>query len=120
MEILHGGAAVISDEDYTHAEGARRYRVAISKAMGARDIAQTVSLYREGLSPARRNPTAEEVLFVASGDGACLIDGHRYQLAQGTAVYVPPASICQIDSLGKLVIVSVRCPEDDSETVATV
>jgi len=120
MEILHGGAAVISDENYTHAEGARRYRLPISKAMGARDIAQTVSVYGEGLSPARRNPTAEEVLYVASGDGACLIDGHRYQLAQGTAVYVPPASICQIDSSGELVIVSVRCPDDDSETVQAV
>ena len=120
MEILHGGAAVISDEDYTHTEGAQRSRVPISKAMGARDIAQTVSVYGEGLSPARRNPTAEEVLYVASGEGACLIDGHRYQLAPGTAVYVPPASTCQIDSLGELVIISVRCPEDDSETVAAV
>ena len=88
--------------------------------MGARDIAQTVSLYGEGLSPARRNPLAEEVLYVVEGEGACLIDGHRYQLAQGTAVYVPPASTCQIDSLGSLLIVSVRCPEDEPETVEAV
>lgn len=120
MERLHGGAAVISDTDYPQAEGARRYRTPISKTMGARDIAQTVSVYGEGLSPARRNPTAEEVLYVASGEGACLIDGHRYRLAPGTAVYVPPASICQIDSRGELVIIGVRCPEDESEAVAAV
>ena len=120
MEILHGGAAVIGDGDYTHTEGARRYRIPVSKAMGARDIAQTVNVYGEGLSPAHRNPIAEEVLYVASGEGACLIDGHRYHLLPGTAVYVPPASICQVDSLGELVIIGVRCPEDDSETVAAV
>src|SRR5689334_10339730 len=120
MERLHGGAAVISDQDYTHSEGTRRYRLPISKAMGARDIAQSVSLYDEGWSPARRNPIAEEVLYVARGEGACLIDGHRYQLAAGTAVYVPPASTCQIESPGQLIIVSVRCPEDDAETVEAV
>ncbi|MFL6213100.1 MAG: cupin domain-containing protein [Blastocatellia bacterium] len=120
MEILHGGAAVISDEGYTHDEGTRRYRIPISKAMGARDIAQTVSLYDEGLSPARRNPTAEEVLYVVSGEGVCLIDGHRYGLAAGTAVYMPPASTCQIESRGQLAIISVRCPEDDAETVDAV
>jgi mannose-6-phosphate isomerase-like protein (cupin superfamily) len=120
MEILHGGAAVISDEDYTHGEGTRRFRIPVSKAMGARDIAQTVSLYEEGLSTARRNPSAEEVLYVASGEGACWIDGHRYRLEPGTAVYVPPASTCQVESRGQLTIVSVRCPEDDAETVDAV
>ena len=120
MDILHGGAAVISGESYVHVEGTRRYRTPISQVMGARDIAQTVSLYDKGLSPARRNPTAEEVLYVASGEGACLIDGHRYSLAAGTAVYVPPASTCQIESLGQLAIVSVRCPEDESETVEAI
>ena len=117
MERLHGGAAVISDEGYTHAEGSRRYRIPVSKAMGARDIAQSISLFNEGRSRAWRNPTAEEVLYVASGEGACLIDGHRYQLAPGTAVYVPPASTCQIASRGALVVVSVRCPEDETEAV---
>ena len=120
METLSGGAAVISDEAYTHHEGTRRYRIPISKAMGARDIAQTVSLYDEGLSPARRNPTAEEVLYVASGEGACLIDGHRYPLTPGTAVYVPPAAVCQVESADQLLIIGVRCPEDDAEMAEAV
>jgi mannose-6-phosphate isomerase-like protein (cupin superfamily) len=88
--------------------------------MGARDIAQSVSLYRPGLAPARRNPVAEEVLYIVSGEGACLIDGHRYEVAPGTAVYVPPASVCQIDTAGEMVVVSVRCPEDDSQSVEPV
>jgi mannose-6-phosphate isomerase-like protein (cupin superfamily) len=120
MERLHGGATVISDEGYTHTEGTRQYRIPVSKTSGARDIAQTVSRYGEGQSQAWRNPTAEEVLYVASGEGACLIDGHRYQLAPETAVYVPPASTCQVDSRGALVIISVRCPEDDPQTVEAV
>jgi mannose-6-phosphate isomerase-like protein (cupin superfamily) len=117
METLQGGAAVISGGDYTHNEGTERYRVPVSKAIGARDITQTVSLFGEGLSPARRHPIAEEVLYVVSGEGACRIDGHRYALAAGTAVYVPPASVRQIESSGELVIVSVCCPEDEAETV---
>src|SRR5205085_8539357 len=120
MYIGNKGAATIHNEGYTHSEGAWRYRVPISKTMGARDIAQTVSLYDKGLSPARRNPTAEEVLYVVSGEGACLIDGHRYRLAAGTAVYVPPASTCQIESRDPLAIVSVRCPEDEAESVEAV
>ena len=120
METLHGGAAVINDGDYTHSEGTRRYRVPVSRQMGAHDIAQSVSIYAPGLAPARRNPVAEEVLYVVSGEGACLIDGHRYRLAPGTAVYVPPASVCQIDSLAEMLIVSVRCPEDESETVEAI
>ncbi|HEY7913077.1 MAG TPA: cupin domain-containing protein [Blastocatellia bacterium] len=117
--ILEGGAAVIPGGNYESLEGARRYRTPISRRMGARDISQTLSLYLPGHAPARRNPVAEEVLYVVRGSGACFINGFHYELSPGTACFVPPGSICQIetDAKSELEIVSVRCPEDDSEIV---
>ncbi|HLG13336.1 MAG TPA: cupin domain-containing protein [Blastocatellia bacterium] len=116
MTILSGGCSVIQGGEYTGAEGTRRFKLPISRAMGARDIAQSVSTYSAGASPARRNPVGEEVLYVVSGLGAINIDGHRYPLAEGTGVYIPPGSIYQIENTGdegELEIVSVCCPEDD-------
>jgi mannose-6-phosphate isomerase-like protein (cupin superfamily) len=121
MKALSGGAAVIERGELTEAEGTRRYRVPISRAMGARDIAQAVSVYSEGLSSARRNPVGEEVIYVVSGTGTCFIDGYSYALEAGTAVYIPPGSVYQIENLDErgravsdLEIVSVICPEDEN------
>ncbi|MEK6304370.1 MAG: cupin domain-containing protein [Acidobacteriota bacterium] len=115
MTDLAGKATVIEAGELEGKEGSRRYRVPISKAMGSRDIAQTISVYAAGISSARRNPTGEEVLYVVRGEGSCYIDGHRYALAPGTAVFVPPGSVHQIDNSGggDLEIVSVCCPEDE-------
>jgi mannose-6-phosphate isomerase-like protein (cupin superfamily) len=119
MTILSCGAAVIEDGPLSDSEGVRRFRVPISRAMGARDIAQTISQYSRGFAPTRRNPEGEEVLYVVSGAGDCYIDGHRYRLEPGVGVYIPPSSICQIgntaeldDHREQLNIVSVCCPED--------
>lgn len=128
MKILVGGAAVIERGELTEVEGTRRFRVPISKTMGARDIAQYVSSYGEGLSLSRRNPAAEEVVYVLSGSGVCYIDGYSYALEPGTAVYIPPGSAYQFENLDQrgrgvedLEVISVRCPEDDAEVgIATV
>jgi mannose-6-phosphate isomerase-like protein (cupin superfamily) len=115
MTVLSGGATVIEGGELTAIEGSRRYRVPISKATGARDIAQTISIYSPGVAPARRNPVGEEVLYIVRGKGSCLIDGHRYTLAPGTAVFVPPGSVYYIDNSGEgdLEVISVCCPEDE-------
>ena len=114
MTVLSGGATVIEGGELTAIEGSRRYRVPISKAMGARDIAQTISIYSPGVAPARRNPVGEEVCYVVRGEASCYIDGHLYALAAGTAVFIPPGCVCHIDnSDGDLEIVSVCCPEDE-------
>lgn len=124
MKALSGGAAVIERSELTHTEGTRHYRVPISRAMGARDIAQFVSAYSEGVSSARRNPVAEEVIYVVSGSGTCFIDGYSYTLAPGTGVYIPPGSVYQIENLddrgrgvSDIEIVSVCCPEDEEAQV---
>jgi mannose-6-phosphate isomerase-like protein (cupin superfamily) len=118
MNVLAGGATVIDGGELAEVEGSRRYRVPISKSTGARDISQTISVYAPGISPARRNPIGEEVLFVVRGEGACYVNGHRYAMAGGTAVFVPPGSAYHIENTGKvdLQIVSVCCPEDATET----
>jgi quercetin dioxygenase-like cupin family protein len=114
MTVLSGGATVIEGGELTAMEGSRRYRVPISKAIGARDIAQTISIYSPGVAPARRNPVGEEALYVVRGEASCYIDGHQYALAAGAAVFIPPGCVCHIDnSDGDLEIVSVCCPEDD-------
>lgn len=124
MKALSGGATVIERGELTQTEGTRRYRVPISQAMGARDIAQFVSVYSEGVSSARRNPVGEEVIYVVNGSGTCYIDGYSYALTPGTAVYIPPGSVYQIENLddrgrgvSDLEIVSVCCPEDEDTEV---
>jgi mannose-6-phosphate isomerase-like protein (cupin superfamily) len=121
MKILSGGATVIAGGDYTESEGARRYRVPISREMGAHDIAQAISVYSQGRAPARRNPLGEEVLYIVRGAGACYIDGYRYPVQAGTGVYIPPGSAYVLENgdVTELEVVSVRCPEDeDSEAGA--
>src|SRR6266478_981917 len=124
MKHLSEGAAVIDPTELNQRDGTRRYRMPISRAMGARDIAQYVSRYSEGVSSARRNPVGEEVIYVVNGSGTCFIDGYSYALAPGTAVYIPPGSVYQIENLddrgrgvSELGIVSVCCPEDEDSEV---
>src|SRR5262245_13097344 len=124
MKSLSGGVAVIQPAKFSATEGTRRYRVPISRATGARDIGQSINAYSEGVSPARRNPTGEEVLYVVNGGGTCYIDGYSYELAPGTAVYVPPGSIYHIENLddrgrgvSDLEIVAVCCPEDNETQI---
>ncbi|HEY7546908.1 MAG TPA: cupin domain-containing protein [Blastocatellia bacterium] len=114
MKILSGGAAVISLAEFTSTEGTRRFRTPISAAMGARDIAQTVSVYSPGLAPSRRNTVSEETLYLLRGSGRCNINGCRYDLHPGTAVYIPPAAAYQIANTSEeeMEIVSVCCPEE--------
>jgi mannose-6-phosphate isomerase-like protein (cupin superfamily) len=99
MEPLSGGAVVIARGELAQKDGTRRYRTAISRKMGARDIAQYVNAYSEGVSKARRNPVGEEVIYVVNGNGICYIDGYSYSLDAGTAVYIPPGSVYQIENL---------------------
>lgn len=115
MKILHAGAAVIASQEFAEQEGTRRYRIPVSRAMGSRDIAQTISIYSEGCAPARRNPLAEEVLYIVRGKGRCNIDGFAYALEPGIALYIPPGVASQVEATSELEIVSVCCPEDEAE-----
>src|SRR5947207_12807773 len=124
MRISSDGVTVIEASELTQREGTRRYRVPVTRAMGARDIAQFVNAYSEGVSSAHRNPIGEEVIYVIKGSGTCYIDGYNYALEPGTAVYVPPGSVYQIENIDErgrgvpdIETVSVCCPEDDDAHV---
>jgi mannose-6-phosphate isomerase-like protein (cupin superfamily) len=124
MKHLSEGAAVIDAGELDQRDGTRRYRMPISRAMGARDIAQYVSRYSEGVSSARRNPVGEEVIYIINGSGTCFIDGYSYPIEAGTAVYIPPGSVYQFENLDErgrgvsdIETVSVCCPEDEDAQV---
>jgi mannose-6-phosphate isomerase-like protein (cupin superfamily) len=103
------------DEGGYVTEGSRRYRRPISRRSGSVQIAQTISHYGQGSSPARQNPVGDEVHYVVRGRGAAWIDGTRSELEQGTAVYTPAGSVCAFENTASecMEIVSVTCPEDD-------
>jgi mannose-6-phosphate isomerase-like protein (cupin superfamily) len=124
LKILAGGCRVFSagDGQITKA-GNWTARTVVSAASGAQHINQTVSEYARGRSPAVTNPSAEEVLYVASGEGRCYINGFEYPLRPGTAIFIPPGAIYDIENDGAdtLRIVSSCCPDDpDRRIVETV
>ena len=89
-------------------------RTVICQDSGARRITQTVSDYAPGLSPAVVNPGAEEVLYVASGEGKCRVNGFEYTIGAGAAIFVPPGAVYNIENTGveTIRLVSSCCPED--------
>jgi mannose-6-phosphate isomerase-like protein (cupin superfamily) len=60
------------------------------------------------------NPQAEEVLYVISGEGNCLVNGFEYALTAGAAIYIPPGAIYSIEntSAQAIRIVTSCCPQD--------
>jgi mannose-6-phosphate isomerase-like protein (cupin superfamily) len=117
MKILAGGCRVFdAGEGLRGREGPRSFRTTICRATGAKEIAQTVSEYGKGRTPARRNPTAEEVLYIAGGRGLCRVGGAEYAVEAGTGVYIPAGAAWSVENPGEeaLVVVSVCCPEEEA------
>jgi mannose-6-phosphate isomerase-like protein (cupin superfamily) len=115
MKILTGGCRVYSSEDgQLSTRGNWTARTVISQNSGAQLITQTVSGYAPGSSPALVNPTAEEVLYVAGGEGKCRVDGFEYALSPGAAIFVPPGAVYNIENIGPETIrlIGSCCPED--------
>jgi mannose-6-phosphate isomerase-like protein (cupin superfamily) len=120
MKILAGGCRVFSAHDgQLSTLGNWTARTVISQNSGARRITQTASGYGPGLSPAVVNPRAEEVLYVAGGEGKCHIDGFAYALSAGTAIFVPPGAVYSIENTGAetLRLVASCCPEDPERRI---
>jgi len=115
MKILTGGCRVYAAEDgQLSTVGTWTAKTVISQESGAQQITLTISDYAPGVSPAVVNPRAEQVLYVASGEGRCLINGFRYTLSSGAAIFVPPGAVYNIENAGgeMLRLVSSCCPED--------
>ena len=95
-------------------------RTVISRSSGAQRITQTVSEYGPGLSPAVVNPSAEEVLYAATGEGKCRVNGFEYPFKAGAAIFIPPGAVYNIENAGANAIrmVSSCCPEDPRRHIA--
>jgi mannose-6-phosphate isomerase-like protein (cupin superfamily) len=120
MKLLAGGCRVYSPEDgQVSTLGPWTERKVVSKSSGANRITQTVNEYGLGISPAMVNPNAEEVLYVAGGEGVCHINGSGFVLRRGCAVFVPPGAAYTIENAGSatLRIVSACCPEDPQRRI---
>jgi len=113
MQVLGGGCRVIEpDEGHWQEHGTRSWRETIGAAIRARDITQTLSRFGPGLSAGHCNPASEQVHYVLEGEGACYIDGFRYAIEAGSAIYVAPGSQWCVRTEGPtpLRMVSVCCP----------
>ena len=120
MKTLAGGCRVYSPEDgkITEREGWRE-RIVVSHETGADRVTQTVSEYAAGVSPAIVNPNAEEVLYVAAGQGVAHLNGFAYALRPGCAIFVPPGAVYSIENRepAKLRLVGSCCPEDSARGI---
>ena len=120
MKILAGGCRVYAPEDGNVAiRGTWGARDLIHRESGADRITQSTYEFAAGLSPAMVNPNAEEVLYVAAGQGIAHVDGFAFPLRPGCALFIPPGAIHQFQNPGPrpLRIVSSCCPEDSRRRV---
>ncbi|HLJ50426.1 MAG TPA: cupin domain-containing protein [Bryobacteraceae bacterium] len=120
MKALPGGCRVYSAADgQASTAGTWTARLIISRQTGAKQITQAVNEYAPGLSPVVVNPNAEEVLYVAAGEGICRCGAAAQELRSGTAVYIPPGAAYSIENTGleTLRVVSACCPEDPDRHV---
>jgi mannose-6-phosphate isomerase-like protein (cupin superfamily) len=120
MELLPGGCRVFGAGDGEIVrEGIWTSRTVICRKNGAKYITQTINEYGAGRSPCLVNPQGEEVLYVMSGSGLCHIAGFDYDLQPAVGVYIPPGAPYSVENRGpgKLLVVSVCCPEDDQRQI---
>lgn len=120
MRSLAGGCRVYSPEDgQISVLGNWTARTVICRSSGAKHITQTVNDYTPGTSPAVVNQNAEEVLYVAGGEGTCCVKGFEYRLRPGCALFIPPSAVYSIDNTGTelLRIIGACCPEDPQRHV---
>ena len=115
MKILGGGCRVYTaEEGHLSTVGNWTARTVICQTSGAQRITQTVSDYGPGLSPAVVNPGAEEVLYVARGEGTCHVNGSAYPFRPGAALFIPPSQVYSIENTGTetICLICSCCPED--------
>lgn len=118
MKILNGGCRVYEADDGRVSQFAGwTARSILSTTSGAKRITQTVNDYTPGDSPAVINPTSEEVLYVASGEGICRIDGFAYPIHPGTAIFIPPGARYHFEATTAMRVIAACCPEDPQRKI---
>lgn len=119
-------------------EGTLRIWSRIGRATGAQAISLRVMEFAPGLSPAIRNDDCDQILYVLSGvavmerehparlsersertalPARLFLDGHSYDIAGDTGVYLRPHQAFAIDNPGpeSVIVISSQCPDSDRE-----
>jgi hypothetical protein len=74
--------------------------------------------FAQGLSPGLRNQACDEVLYVLTGQGTLLLDGHSYAIEPEMGFYIKPQQTFAIANpqAQPLVLISSQCPEPEQTT----
>jgi mannose-6-phosphate isomerase-like protein (cupin superfamily) len=92
--------------------------VAIDSGMGSDVLELHVARYERGRSRPRRLEDAQELMYVVSGRGTLVVDGHPHELEPGTAAYVVAGEAYEVENpvSETLVIVSAIAPQTNGAT----
>jgi mannose-6-phosphate isomerase-like protein (cupin superfamily) len=108
-------ALVVDDADVAgvRADGDTAFeKTTIGPEQGCERLEQRLIRFAPGRSRERRDPTRDELLYVASGRGSLDLDGSRHELVPDTGAYVRAGEAYVVENPGpeELVIVSVATP----------
>jgi mannose-6-phosphate isomerase-like protein (cupin superfamily) len=95
-------------------------RVLVDHRVGCRNLLQREFRFGPGRTPELRNDRSDEAMYVMEGLGTVDLGGASYELAPGTAVFVPPAASYVLENPGPhdLRLVSVLSPPPGSAAAA--
>lgn len=90
-----------------------RWRVAIDRSVGCQNLEQRIFCYGPGSKLEMPHGSSEDIMYVVTGQGRAIIEGHAYLLRPGTGILAPPASYYSIENRGEqdLLLVSVLSPQ---------
>ena len=88
-------------------------RVTIDRKAGSERLEQRVIRFGAGRSKPRSLDDAQQVLYVAAGRGALLVEGREHDLEPDTGAYVAAGETFEVDNPGpeELVVVAVSLPQ---------
>lgn len=90
-----------------------RWRVAIDRRVGCRNLEQRIFCYGPGNKREMSHDGSEDIIYVVAGQGRATIDGKVYLLKPGIGMLVPPTNWYRIENQGEqdLLLVSVLSPQ---------
>ncbi len=105
---------VVSEEavETLHEDGdTAAVRVTIDSSSGSERLEQQVIRFAPGRSKSRTLDGAQQVLYVAAGQGTLLVEGHAHDLEPDTGAYVAAGETYEIDKQFLGVIDPSRAPD---------
>ena len=91
-------------------------KVTIDSRSGSERLEQRLIRFAPGRSRPRSLDGVQQVLFVVSGRGTLVLNGHAHELEPDTGAYVAAGESFELDNPGpdELVVVAVGAPQDDA------